>query len=331
MLADLPGLRPAEPGEFTRRAFANGKLDLSEAEGLADVLSAETALQLANARALASGVLSNAVTRWRDEVLALSAMVEAVLDFSDEEDPEELGPTFYQRVEDLARDIRLWVDAPTNETLREGFRVGIAGPPNSGKSSLFNALVGEDAAISTPIAGTTRDVLIRPVALESVPFTFVDMAGLRQETLDPIERIGISRAEAEIARADLVLWLGEEEKGPQGAWDIETKSDLGARTKKNPRFRISSITGEQVGELKTAMISAARATMPRPGETAVNRFQKKNLRTALDHLNQIGNSNDGLLAGENLRLARLSFDRLTGATCTEDVLDTLFGRFCIGK
>src|SRR5690606_7805839 len=224
-LAALPGLRRAEPGEFTRRAFINGRVDLAEAEGLADLLAAETELQRRAAIELAGGALSRRVEHWRDRLLMLSAQLEAVLDFDDEGDVATLPATFTREIEILSNELASSLDAPSAELLREGYRVALAGPPNAGKSTLCNALVESEAAITAPLAGTTRDVLVRPVALGGIPFSFVDMAGLRQGGADPVETIGIERAEAEIARADLVLWLGPEGEGPAGAWEIEAQCD----------------------------------------------------------------------------------------------------------
>jgi len=193
-LAMVPGLRHALPGEFTRRAFVNGKIDLAEAEGLADLLSAETDLQRRSALALAGGAFSREVETWRHGVLQLSAQVEAVLDFSEDDDLGELGEQFAGDLAALAEEIAGLLSRPRAERLREGFRIVLAGPPNAGKSTLFNALVEDEAAITSPIAGTTRDVVARPVALAGLPFLFIDTAGLRESTADPIERSGMERA-----------------------------------------------------------------------------------------------------------------------------------------
>lgn len=204
-LFGIPGLRRAAPGEFTRRAFANGRIDLAEAEGLADLLTAETELQRRTALANAGGVLSRKVEGWRENLLALSAQVEALLDFDEEDDVDSaLSAQVMQRAAGLSTDLAQALAAPAAEPLREGFRVALAGPPNTGKSTLFNALLESDAAITAPIAGTTRDVLVHPVAIGGVPFSLVDMAGLRDDSSDVIEAAGIARAEAEICRADLV-------------------------------------------------------------------------------------------------------------------------------
>lgn len=332
VLGAMEHLRAAEAGEFTRRAFANGRMDLAEAEGLADLLTAETELQRRNAQALAGGALSRKVDAWRDTVLHLAAEVEANLDFSDEEDAAELPRDFFDRCRMLPGDLQRWLGAPRAETLREGFRVVIAGPPNSGKSTLFNALIDDDAAIATPIAGTTRDVLLRPVAFSGVPFLFADTAGLRNDTDDEVERIGIARAQAELERADLVLWLGPEGEGPSGSWEIETMIDRPDRIhKRAARLRVSAESGQGIEALRTELIDKARSVLPAPGQVAVSRHQASLLQAAHDAIERAAVEVDGLLVAENLRVSRVAFDRLTGRASTEDMLDTLFGRFCIGK
>ena len=331
-LATLPDLRRAEPGEFTRRAFANGRIDLAEAEGLADLLEAETEVQRRAAVALAGGALSRRVEAWRDHVLMLSAQLEAVLDFDDEGDVAALPATFLREINILADEIAAALEAPAAEVLREGFRVALAGPPNAGKSTLFNALVDSEAAITAPLAGTTRDVLVRPVGLGGIPFSFVDMAGLREGSEDAVENIGIERAQAEIERADLVLWLGPEGDGPPGAWEIQPQADRSDHpVKRTPRHRVSAVTGEGLSALKQGLIAHAAAAMPRPGETALNRRQRNLLEQAASALRSATGEADPLLLAEDLRQARGAFDRLAGRSGTEDVLDALFGRFCIGK
>jgi tRNA modification GTPase len=331
-LARRPGLRRAEAGEFTRRAFANGRIDLAEAEGLADLLAAETELQRSAALAAAGGTLSRKVEEWRERLLNLSAMLEAALDFADEDDVGGLPPAFAAELEALAGELAQGLAVPAAERLRDGFRVAIAGPPNAGKSTLFNALVESEAAIATPLPGTTRDVLERPVAIEGVPFTFVDMAGLRESSQDPVERIGIARAESEIARADLILWLGPDGAGPTEAWEVEPQIDLGGHGEKSaPRHRVSAVTGEGLAALSRDMVSFAREALPRPGEATFNRRQRLLLEDAGAALKTAQYSDNILIKAENMRIARLAFDRLVGRTATEDVLDALFRRFCVGK
>ena len=328
----LPGLRRAQAGEFTRRAFLNGRIDLAEAEGLADLLTAETELQRRSALAMAGGSFSRQVAAWRERLLACSAQVEAVLDFGDEDDVADLPPEFGTAIERLQAEIADWLARPRAELLRDGFRVVIAGPPNAGKSSLFNLLVESEAAITAPLAGTTRDVLTRSVAIEGVPFVFADTAGLRDGTGDSIEAIGIERALSAVEDADLVLWLGPEGQGPALSWEIESRVDAPDREEKRaPRHRVSSVTGTGMDRLRLDLVEAARHAMPRPGEAALNARQSDLLGQAAAALHGVTVGRDPLLLAEHLRLARRAFDALIGHTGTEDMLDALFGRFCIGK
>ena len=331
-LARLPGLRRAEPGAFTRRAFANGRIDLAEAEGLADLLSAETELQRRSALAMASGELSRVVEGWRMRVLGLSAQVEASLDFADEDDVAGLPAAFTGDCRTLAEVLAVWLGRPRAELLRDGFRVVIAGPPNAGKSTLFNRLVESEAAIATPIPGTTRDVLTHPVALDGIPFVFADTAGLRGDSDDPVERIGIERALAASAAADLVLWLGAANERPEGAWQIAPQCDRRDREAvSDPRHAVSALTGEGIDALRADLVATARAAMPAPGQVALGHRQHRLLDECREAIADAGQAHDPLLAAEHLRLARLALDRLVGRSGTEDMLDALFGRFCIGK
>ena len=233
---------------------------------------------------------------------------------------------------DLMQELDDWARRPRAERLGEGFRVVLAGPPNSGKSTLFNTLIESEAAITSPIAGTTRDVIERSVAMNGIPFTFIDTAGLRDQSGDEIEQIGISRARDQLARADLVLWLGPEGEAGVEVWEVEAKLDAADHTeKKDPAFRVSAVDGTGIDELKQALIGAAQNTMPKPGEAALNARQHSLVVDARDSLADAGSHTDLLIVGECLRRARIAFDRLIGRTTTEDMLDALFGRFCIGK
>ncbi len=327
----MPGLRPATAGEFTRRAFRNGRIDLAEAEGLADLLQSETELQRQSALAMAGGRFSSDVAQWRERLLILSAQIEAVLDFADEDDVAALPASFTWNVEALGNDIAARLARPSAEALREGFRVVLAGPPNAGKSTLFNALVESEAAITSPQAGTTRDVLSRTVALGGVPFQFIDTAGLRDEAADAIEQIGVERARGELGRADLVLWLGSPEECPADAWLIAAQCDRVDHGAIAARHRLSAVTGAGLDGLREDLLSAARSALPRPGEAALNARQRRLLADAEEALRQAASLTDPLLVAENLRLGRVAFDALLGRTTTEDMLDALFGRFCIGK
>ena len=331
-LSNVSGLRRAEAGEFTRRAFANGVLDLAEAEGLGDLLSAETELQRQAATRALGGAISRQAENWRDRVLTLGAQVEAVLDFSDEDDVEELPVEFFGEISALRAEMAEWLSRPPVERLREGVRVVLAGPPNSGKSSLFNALVRDAAAIISPVAGTTRDAIERPVALDGVPLILVDTAGLRDDSTDAIERIGIERAGAQLERADLVLWLGPEGEGPEGAIEVAARADAeDFETKQAAQHVVSVVTGLGLRELEADIARRARSILPKPGEAALNARQRAAIGEAADALTAIERGQDFLVMGEELRLARCAFDALLGRASTEDMLDALFGRFCIGK
>lgn len=330
-LGEMAGLRQAEPGEFTRRAFGNGRIDLAEAEGLADLLAAETQLQRSAALAMAGGAFSRQVEVWRERLLIISAHVETTLDFAEDDDggpdPELIGAA----IAELRDELDAHLSRPTAEALREGIRVVLAGPPNAGKSTLFNALVEGEAAITAPEAGTTRDVLTRPVALGGVPFTFFDTAGLRDDSSDPVERIGIERAAAAVAGADIVLWLGPEGDGPPGAWEIVAQIDRSTQCKLRARHAVSAVTGAGMDALRRDLVASAQSLLPRPGEAALNQRQRGLIGDAAAALGDAGAASDALLVAGALRRARMAFDALLGRTTTEDMLDTLFGRFCIGK
>jgi tRNA modification GTPase len=335
VLARRAGLRLAQPGEFTRRAFLNGRMDLAEAEGLSDLLFAETEAQRVAAIRMASGHLSRQVEGWRQEVLRLSALVEADLDFSDEDDVGEgTGDQTGEGIAALAAEIGSALALPRAERLRDGVRVVLAGPPNSGKSTLLNALVQREAAIVSDIAGTTRDLIEAPVALDGIPFVFTDTAGLRDEAAEVIEAIGIDRARDAIAGADIVLWLGPEGQGGAGSWEIEAQIDragVSRETKAQPRHRISARTGEGLDAVIADLVASARTLLPAAGDVALNARQHRLLSECANALRQAAAERDLLLRAEALRLARLALDQLLGHTHVEDMLDALFGAFCIGK
>lgn len=324
-----PGVRLAEPGEFTRRALANGRIDLTEAEGLSDLLSAETELQRRSAMARAGGALRARLDDWRERLLALSARAEVAIDYSDEDDgmgDAELAPDIQQ----LAAEMAGLVAAPRVEPLRDGIRVVVAGPPNAGKSSLLNALAQSERAIVTPIAGTTRDVIEVPLAIGGVPFVLVDTAGLR-ESGDTVEAIGIDRARYEVGRADFLLWLGSAGEAPShpGLIEISPKADLGVT--EGAGLRVSSVTGQGLGDLTDRLINCASHLLPKGDELALDRRQHDLLGEAQEALDRAGVLSDPVLVAEDLRSARLAVDRISGRAGVEDLLDALFGRFCLGK
>ncbi|MHA6318533.1 tRNA uridine-5-carboxymethylaminomethyl(34) synthesis GTPase MnmE [Altererythrobacter sp. CAU 1778] len=329
-LARHDGLRQAREGEFTRRAFTNGRLDLAEAEGLSDLLFAETELQRRAAMANSGGQLSRQIEARRSDVLRLSALVEAALDFSDEDDVGDLPPAFTESLQDVVADIDAVLALPAAERLRDGFRVVLAGPPNVGKSSLFNAILADDAAIVSPTPGTTRDLIERSVAIGGVPFTFVDSAGMRGDVADEIEGEGVRRSGDAIANADCVLWLGDPAARPDNAWLVASKIDLGD-SHSQAEYRVSSVTGEGIAELVDALRNFARQSFSGASRGSVNTRQRGLLVEARICLNEAASSSDLLITGEYLRSARSAFDRVVGRASTEDMLDTLFGGFCIGK
>ncbi|WP_417320277.1 tRNA uridine-5-carboxymethylaminomethyl(34) synthesis GTPase MnmE [Erythrobacter aureus] len=328
-LGTYAGLREAEPGEFTRRAFGNGKIDLAEAEGLADLLSAETEMQRRGAMLSVGGELSRRIEGWRERVLGFAAAVEAVIDFADEDDVVGLPVDFHARLEDLAAEIRGIAAQPATERLRDGIRVVLAGPPNAGKSSLFNALLADDAAIVTAEAGTTRDVLERPVAIGGVPFVLVDTAGMRESGAGAIEEIGIERARREVSAGQIVLWLGEEADAPEGAICVRSKSDL--HSSKSDGLQVSAVTGAGIERLTALLVERGRTALPPVDRLAFNRRQRDWALAAAEGLSAVRVNDDLLLAAEHLRTARRALDRLVGRESTEEMLDTLFGKFCIGK
>lgn len=331
VLGRVAGLRPAAAGEFTRRAFETGRIDLNEAEALADLLAAETEAQRRNAMLLAGGALSRALEGWQHQLLSLAARLEAQLDFSDEDDVSALDAGFAAELAELDADVARWRDRLPVERLRDGIRVVLAGPPNAGKSTLLNALVGREAAIVTPIAGTTRDLIEAPVALGGVPFLFTDTAGLHAGTGDAVEAIGIDRATQAIAAADIILWLGEPGEAPAEALRVGAQADRRALDRAAYDLLVSARSGAGMDDLIGLLLDRAAALLPGEGEAALSARQRAALDRLGEALSLARGEGDPILVAEGLRLARAAIDMLTGRAGTEDMLDSLFGRFCIGK
>ena len=324
-----PGVRLAEPGEFTRRALSNGRIDLTEAEGLSDLLMAETELQRRSAMARAGGALRRELDDWRERLLALAARAEVSIDYADEEEGSAI-PDLASDIGQLAASIGNLVNAPRIEPLRDGIRAVVAGPPNAGKSSLVNALAQSEKAIVTHIAGTTRDVIEVPIAIDGVPFVLVDTAGLR-ESEDVVESIGIDRAMHEARDADLLLWLGAANDVPRHARSILVwaKADLGQQ--QGEGIPVSSVTGRGLAELSRLLVTMAREMLPVADELALDRRQHDLVVEAHEALGRALMITDPVLIAEELRIARHAIDRISGRAGVEDLLDALFGRFCLGK
>lgn len=329
-LAEVDGLRPAHPGEFTRRAFENGRIDLTEAEGLADLIEAETELQRKAALAIAEGGLRRQVEDWQHRLVQLSARAEAAIDYVDEDDVVPDG-SLQRDALGLAQELGEWLSRPRVEPLKDGVRVVIAGPPNVGKSSLMNAIAGQERAIVTDIPGTTRDHIEAVISLAGVPISLVDTAGLC-ESDETVERIGVERAEALIQSADILLWLGEPDEAPPHSrlTRVHSRADLPERgAPPTDSLPVSSLTGEGLSTLLDHVVAQARTLLPAEDAIALNRRQADTLSAAQRELTDV--NDDPVLSAECIRAARTAFDRLTGRAGVEDVMDALFGRFCLGK
>lgn len=331
VLAAMPNLRAAEPGEFTRRALTNGRIDLTEAEGLADLLAAETEAQRRSAIASAEGGLRRQVEQWSTRTVTLAARIEAAIDHEDEGDveAESIAAGVREDAGVLAREIEAKLAQPPAERLHEGIRVVLAGPPNSGKSTLLNALAGREAAIVSPIAGTTRDRIEAPVTRRGIAWLLTDTAGLAVETEDPIEAIGIARAREAAALADIVLWLGDDAPPKPAMLAIHARAD--ARPSRPDRLAVSAATGKGMEALWDALVEQTATLLPTPDAVVLNRRQAELASRAAAALALAAAAFDPLLIAEELRHALVQFDRLTGRAGVENVLDDLFGRFCIGK
>jgi tRNA modification GTPase len=354
-LSAIENVRAAEPGEFTRRAFENGKLDLTEAEALDDLIHADTDRQRRQALRQLKGLLGDRARDWRARIIEASALIEAGIDFADEGDvPAELIAPAVARIKSLLDEIQeVLASQGRSERLREGLVVAISGPPNVGKSTLINQLARREVAIVSPHAGTTRDVIEVQLDLDGYPVTVIDTAGIR-ETDDPVEQEGVRRARMRAAEADLVLWMVDA-PNEQGArtgeapvWVVRNKIDLGAAAELNAResggalreagrgtdFKISASRGDGVAGLIEALVGFARDYFGSKEDGLIGRERQRKLlqETVCSLQRSIGVVEEGEeLAAEELRAAAHSLGRLLGRVDVEDILDVIFREFCVGK
>lgn len=333
----MPGLRGAEAGEFTRRALANGRIDLTEAEGLADLLAAETEAQRRAAMRAAEGGIRRRIEDWAAATLQLSAAIEALIDHADEGDvAAEVGMLDRVRegANDLANEIETVLADPGVERLHDGIRIVLAGPPNAGKSTLLNALAEREAAIVSPLAGTTRDRIEAPVMRGGIAYVLTDTAGLHDAPSDMVEEIGIARAQEALDQADLILWLDDALPPALGAPHllIHARADeVGRVAVPENRLAVSARRGEGIAALWQRISEVAEYLLPAADAIPFNRRQRELAGQAVSGLRGAGAGSDPLLMAEDLRHTLRAFDRVTGAADVEAMLDTLFGRFCIGK
>ncbi len=336
LLSERDGLRQSEAGEFTRRAMLNGRLDLAQVEGLADLVEAETEAQRKQAIRVFSGHLGEKVDRWRGNLVRAAALIEATIDFVDEDVPVDV----YPEVTELLKEVHVEVIHEAEgvriaERVRQGFEVAIVGAPNVGKSTLLNRLAGREAAITSDIAGTTRDVIEVRMDLDGLPVTFLDTAGLR-ESDDVVEGIGIERGKQRAEQADLrihLLTLGERPQLSVQTNDlvVYAKSDL----KIGEGFSISAKTGQGIEELVNKVSSILRERTAGIGTAMRERHRislidgSRALELAIDQLSRADPIPD--ILAEDIRAAIQRLDSLVGRVDVEDLLDEIFSSFCIGK
>ncbi|MFU8880805.1 MAG: tRNA uridine-5-carboxymethylaminomethyl(34) synthesis GTPase MnmE [Rhodobacterales bacterium] len=335
-LSEMPDLRAAEAGEFTRRALENGRLDLAQVEGLADLIDAETEAQRRQALRVLSGDLGSLAEGWRRDLIRAAALLEATIDFVDEDVPVDVTPEVSDLLNRVKTALTREIDGvKTAERIRSGFEVAIVGAPNVGKSTLLNALAGRDAAITSEFAGTTRDIIEVRMDLDGLPVTLLDTAGLR-ETTDVVEGIGIRRAKERAARADLRVFLIEDgvdtDVSPLPD-DIIVKAKADLLVDKTGA--VSGISGEGIESLVREISDRLSKRAANPGIATRERHRVALLRAntclgdAFRHLEFGPDMYD--LAAEEIRQATRALESLVGRVDVENLLDEIFSSFCVGK
>ena len=339
-LSQNPCLKSAEPGEFTRQALENGRLDLAQVEGLADLIDAETEMQRRQAQRVLAGAIGDSAKIWREDLIRAACLLEATIDFVDEDVPVDVMPEVSDLLKRTMQSLQSEVaGVGIAERLRDGFEVVIVGPPNVGKSTLLNALAGREAAITSQYAGTTRDVVEVQMDLNGLPVVIVDTAGIR-ETNDPIEKLGIERAVKRAQQADLRVFLCEADvvfgidrqigdiqvvpKGDLKTVDIADTGSIGS---------VSGLTGEGVETLMSQVASELKARYRVVGCLSRDRHKAAAI-AAMAHLDRVLAMSEAIehdIAAEEVRAAVGALRQLVGSVGVEDVLDSIFASFCIGK
>jgi tRNA modification GTPase len=335
-LGNCTGLKIAEAGEFTRQALENGRLDLAQVEGLADLIEAETEVQRQQAQRVLAGSIGQLAKTWRVDLIKAAALLEATIDFVDEDVPVDVVPEVVALVQKTLTALKSEVAGVTiAERLREGFEVAIVGPPNVGKSTLLNALAGRDAAITSEYAGTTRDVVEVRMDIDGLPVVIIDTAGIR-DTSEPIEQIGISRAKQRASLADMRIFLGADAKNlgiekRKGDLSIKPKADFANWD----HDAVSGLTGLGVERLVARVAAELRERYSAVGCLSRDRHKVAG-QLGIQHLSVVLElvSTDEFgpdIAAEEIRSAIIALQRLVGSIDVEDVLDDIFSSFCIGK
>ena len=335
LLGNFKGLRSAEAGEFTRCALDNGKLDLAQVEGLADLIEAETDAQHKQAARIFNGALGEKTKEWRAKLVKAGALLVATLDFADEEVPEEVTPEVEKLINMVLSDLdKQIIGVQTAERIRSGFEVAIVGAPNLGKSTLLNYLVGRDAAITSNVSGTTRDVIEVKLDLRGLPVTILDTAGIRKSD-DKVEEIGISRALERSSLSDLRIVLTEDGEYPVGLKKRDTDIICIAKDDQGNRGGVSGKTGAGIDRLKNNIWDILNDKAQYVGIATRERHKSSMVNAKKFLVNAIVSLRDGPeyydVTAEEIRAATSALDSLIGRIGVEDVLDEVFSSFCLGK